>query len=177
MYALGQAAEAEQAFQVALLSLLDSGWSQEEQQSGISYIEQKQVEATGWEVNKKANGFKDLLGNCLENPHSMLPAFSSKVEVSWTDNLGRHVVARDAIKPGEVIAVDTAIVRILSPDKNSTNCSHCLALMVRILPCPTCCLARFCSSQCKEAALKSYHRYECKLGLGDLYEEESHSYL
>ena len=137
----------------------------------MAYIKQKELEAS--EPNFKI--VQEIMLSEKETPklrnaHSKYPSFTAKVDIKWTKQYGRHVVPNDIIKPGEVIAVDTAIVGILSPEKYSTNCLHCMASLVRIIPCPTCTMVRFCSSQCQNKAMQSYHGIECKLGLGDLYQ-------
>ena len=110
----------------------------------------------------------------LEHPHEKYPAFTSKVDLNWSKELGRHVVAREAIKPGEIIAVDAAVVGILSPDKYSTNCLHCLASLIRSIPCKHCTAVRFCCASCESSAMQSYHLFECRLGIYDLFLKVGH---
>lgn len=88
--------------------------------------------------------------------------------VCYTESSGRHLIARERISPGEVIAVDEAALQVLTPDTVGTHCSHCMAATLAPLHCPECHGVVFCSEVCRSAALESYHRYECRLGLVDL---------
>ena len=105
----------------------------------------------------------------LPDPHPLYPALSSKLRVVSSPEQGRHLLARERISPGEILAVDTAAVGVLSPARSSSNCLECLASSpLSPLHCPTCSAVVFCSAECRTAALASHHRYECCLALTDL---------
>ena len=148
----------------------------ENAEKALKYMKVKKTEICGSEPGKVMPDNQVATKCLLQDPHPQYPAFTSKVDIRNTESQGRHVVAREAIKPGEVIAVDNAIIGSLVASKYSTNCLHCTASMVRIFPCPHCSLVRFCSFQCQQAAMESYHGYECKLGLGDLH-KVGHSFI
>ncbi len=57
------------------------------------------------------------------------------------------------------------MVCALDPSKRGTHCTHCFALILANQPCVWCAEANFCSIACRDLALRSYHRYECPLGM------------
>ena len=81
------------------------------------------------------------------------------------------IVAKEDIKPGELLALEDALVAVqyceTRPGRSSyaSFCHHCLGHSLHTLPCPGCSLVAFCSLGCRDAALGSYHKYECRVGL------------
>ena len=108
----------------------------------------------------------------LASPNPIFPSLTSRVKVVETAGAGRHLVATQFIEAGHLVAVDTPSIVWLSNGRSHSNCLHCLASCPLPLPCPSCTSALFCSSVCRTKALESYHRFECKLGLADLANEE-----
>ena len=47
-----------------------------------------------------------------------------------------------------------------------TYCQECLRQVKAVIPCRRCCGVSFCSVSCRDAALGSYHQYEC--GINDI---------
>ena len=47
----------------------------------------------------------------------------------------------------------------LHPDKFGFNCQHCFKVVKRVVPCPRCIWVCFCSKDCRDKALGSYHKY------------------
>ena len=80
------------------------------------------------------------------------------LRVCHTKSAGRHLVAKERISPGEVIAVDRAALQVLTPDTVTSHCSHCMVSTLAPLHCPECHGVVFCSQVCSTAALQSYHR-------------------
>ena len=101
--------------------------------------------------------------------HHLQCKISSNVyRVEYTADKGRHVIAAEKITAGEVIAVDTAVISILTPDTVGDHCSHCMVSTITPLYCSTCTAVVFCSNICRDQAMATYHQYECPLGLNDL---------
>ena len=69
--------------------------------------------------------------------------------------------------------MDKAALQVLTPDTVNSHCSHCMVSTLAPLHCPECHSVVFCSEVCSTAALQSYHRHECRLGLVDLNREQS----
>ena len=73
-------------------------------------------------------------------------------------------MAKDKILPGEIVAIDTAVLSVLTPETVANHCSHCMAATITPLYCAACSSVVFCSTDCRTIALETYHQYECKLG-------------
>ena len=108
----------------------------------------------------------------LANQNPLYPSLTSRVKVVASAEAGRHLVATNLIEAGHLVAVDTPSVTWLATSRAATNCLNCLASCPLPLPCPTCTSALFCSLACRAKALDGHHRFECRLGLADLANEE-----
>ena len=103
--------------------------------------------------------------------HKKLRSLSSLVRVEYREGVGRHVVAAKQVQAGDTLAVENPVAAVLYSDKQGTNCDLCTAKLRSAVPCPTCAGVAFCSVECRDEALASYHRLECRhqdilLGLG-----------
>lgn len=100
----------------------------------------------------------------LKNENRSAPALSSAVKVAYTRAKGRHLVATRDINPGELLCVEKSFATVLDSEVMGI-CSHCLADHKGIvIPCPECTVVMFCSLECQQEALSSYHRVECPIG-------------
>lgn len=88
---------------------------------------------------------------------------SSKLDVIFTKEMGRHVVAKEDINVGEVLALEDPYLTLLMKPQILATCSFCLSRSPNLMPCESCCFALYCSKDCKERALKEYHEIECPL--------------
>lgn len=96
-----------------------------------------------------------------ELKNSSIQCAASSVEIKYTEDLGRHIVATNDIDIGEIIAIETPFCTSLVRDF-TTHCHECLQLCYNLLPCRNCTQAMFCSQECMLSA-KKYHRFECKI--------------
>lgn len=88
---------------------------------------------------------------------------SSKLEVVYSDEMGRHVCAKEDINVGEVLVIEDPYFTLLLKSQYLLCCSYCLLSNLNLLPCNNCCFAMYCSEECKVRALKEYHSVECDL--------------
>lgn len=107
----------------------------------------------------------------LQHHNPSMPSLSSSVDLAFSPQQGRYLVANKDIKPGDVIAVEKAYSKVVHfGNFLQTYCTDCLARCLTPLPCPGCSLVIFCSSACRTRALGSYHATECEFlwSLGSL---------
>ncbi|XP_023937250.1 SET and MYND domain-containing protein 4 [Bicyclus anynana] len=107
-----------------------------------------------------------LLDDILEmkcTKDSRYVAAGNKLEVVYSAEMGRHVIAKEDIKVGEVLAVEDPYFRLLLKSQLLCWCSYCLSRQMNLLPCDSCSLALYCSTECKDNAWKEYHSVECPL--------------
>ena len=98
----------------------------------------------------------------LLSHNSDFPTLSDKVEVKESLGQGRFLVARETIEPGEVVSREEALAVSLDPIHRAEQCTHCLRHAFAPLPCPSCSIAAFCCTECREAGLVS-HAFTCRL--------------
>ena len=60
---------------------------------------------------------------------------------------------------GTTLLRESPITYALHPEKYGTNCQHCFASIRAVIPCPKCVWVCFCCTECRDAALSTYHRY------------------
>ncbi|CAG9564831.1 unnamed protein product [Danaus chrysippus] len=111
--------------------------------------------------------------NKMENVESLItmkgpcdPTYvcaSSKLEVVYSDEMGRHVCAKEDINVGEVLVIEDPYFTLLLKSQYLLCCSYCLLSNLNLLPCNNCCFAMYCSEECRVKALKEYHSVECDL--------------
>lgn len=88
---------------------------------------------------------------------------SSKLEVVFSEDMGRHVIAKEDIKVGEVLAQEEPYLVLLQKSQFLFSCNYCLSRDLNLHPCDKCCFVLYCSETCKEKAWKEYHEIECPL--------------
>jgi tetratricopeptide (TPR) repeat protein len=99
----------------------------------------------------------------IPDKNKKYPALSHAVCFKYEPGRGRFAIAQREIKVGEFICVESPIVSHPLPEYMGSNCSHCFKAMKAPLPCPVCSKVLFCSYNCREKALSTYHPYECKI--------------
>ncbi|XP_013162421.1 PREDICTED: SET and MYND domain-containing protein 4-like [Papilio xuthus] len=95
-----------------------------------------------------------------------MPALSDLIEITTDQLKGRYAVASMPIKTGDVLLIDQPYAACLFHKYYGTHCQHCLRRLedcVEVAPvgCPKCSGVAFCSVQCKDIAISTYHPYEC----------------
>lgn len=92
-----------------------------------------------------------------------LPGASDLLEIRETAAAGKHAVAAKEILPGDVLVVERPLAGCLLPEHFGTHCQHCFQRFRAPIGCPDCSSVAFCGKGCRDAALASYHKYECKI--------------
>ncbi|KAJ8934002.1 hypothetical protein NQ314_013637 [Rhamnusium bicolor] len=110
--------------------------------------------------NKKED--RRILPSIQGKPHPLFPCASKKLTVKQKEGMGRYVIANEDIKTGETLVVEPPYAACLLPDMFGTHCHHCFDRLVSPIGCPDCSNVAFCKMECRQAALSSYHTYECK---------------
>lgn len=83
---------------------------------------------------------------------------SSSVRVASSPDRGRHLVAARDIEPGELIAEDRPVIRVLKKEFTKSHCWHCLKRVERTFPCGRCTEVIFCSEKCFSVSMQVGHR-------------------
>ncbi|XP_071875031.1 uncharacterized protein isoform X3 [Bombus fervidus] len=96
-----------------------------------------------------------------ENPR--LPGASSLLDIEETENAGKRAIAAKPIEPGDRLVVEAPFAATLLPEFFGTHCQHCFSRFVAPVGCPDCSSVAFCGRECRDVAMASYHKYECKV--------------
>ncbi|CAH2092770.1 unnamed protein product [Euphydryas editha] len=110
----------------------------------------------------KSDDFQNFLEMKSEKDSRYLCA-SSKLKVVNTEEMGRHVIAKEDIKVGEVIVEENPYLTLLLKTQYLFCCNYCLSRSLNLLPCDECCFCLYCSKECKEKAKQEFHAIECPL--------------
>ncbi|KAJ8667177.1 hypothetical protein QAD02_008839 [Eretmocerus hayati] len=86
---------------------------------------------------------------------------SKKISIKYNEKYGRHLVAAQDMKPGEVILIAKPYVSSLIIKNPYLKCCHCLSIAWSGIPCNHCGWFLFCSNKCKAEAWEKYHAIEC----------------
>jgi hypothetical protein len=87
-------------------------------------------------------------------------AAQSKVDLTWTEAQGRHVVAKSTVEAGSVLCQSTPCAAVISTMYSEFRCHRCFLPAETLYLCGSCKFARFCSPACMTAA-RQLHHYEC----------------
>ncbi|KAK8724183.1 hypothetical protein OTU49_011256 [Cherax quadricarinatus] len=98
----------------------------------------------------------------FQGSSKVLPNASSALTLNTSKDEGRYLVARGPIPAGQVLIAERPYSAVLMDDKCGSHCIHCYHRLVAPVPCPWCSGVAFCSPRCRDLALATYHRWECK---------------
>ncbi|XP_054002279.1 SET and MYND domain-containing protein 4-like isoform X2 [Hylaeus anthracinus] len=96
-----------------------------------------------------------------ENP--LLPGASALLEIEETARAGKRAIAAKEIGPGDTLVIEPPLAACLLPEYFGTHCHHCFSRLRNPIGCPDCSSVAFCGRACRDTALATYHRYECKI--------------
>lgn len=103
-----------------------------------------------------------LTGGAKQN----MPSLSKLLKISEEENKGRFTVANAPIKTGDILLVDSPYAACLLGEFYGSHCLHCFKRLEDCengapIWCPKCSGVAFCSIQCRDIAVSTYHNYEC----------------
>ena len=87
---------------------------------------------------------------------------SQSIDVTYSNDTGRHLLAAQPIRTGDVLIVEKPYASVLFSDYYGSHCYRCMARVVAPVPCAQCSTVVFCGSDCRDAAWDEYHRFECR---------------
>ncbi|KAI4473703.1 hypothetical protein M0804_015218 [Polistes exclamans] len=114
------------------------------------------------EDEKNYDGIGELPQITCGNNPKLINA-SAKVDIRETEYAGKEIYAKENIAPGEVLLIEEPSVSFLLHKFHGTHCSECFIRLYAPIGCPDCVNVAFCSRKCRDIALSTYHKYECKI--------------
>lgn len=107
------------------------------------------------------DGYQKFLKKESEN--KCYVSATAKIEVRHTEEMGRHVIAKEDLDVGDVVAIEKPFVKFLLKSQYLIRCHYCFHTDYNLYPCNTCCFVMFCSKNCQMKAWKDYHSVECPI--------------
>ncbi|XP_049828172.1 SET and MYND domain-containing protein 4-like [Schistocerca gregaria] len=90
---------------------------------------------------------------------------SAALSLRYNTSKGRHVVAKQDLRAGDIIFVEKPYAFVLLPDYCRQYCHHCCKQCATPIPCTGCAKTFYCGQCCRDSSWQEYHRYECSGGL------------
>lgn len=95
------------------------------------------------------------------DPNEVFEGTHAAIEIRYEEGRGRFAVASEDIPMGTTLIRERPLTYTLNPDRFGTHCQHCFKPIRGVVPCPKCTWVCFCTPDCRDKALESYHKYEC----------------
>lgn len=87
---------------------------------------------------------------------------SQCLQLTETPDAGKFFVASSDFEAAETLLVEKAQCACLYPKNFGTHCNHCFVRLVAPVGCANCASVAFCSVECRDVALATYHKFECR---------------
>ncbi|KAF5304647.1 hypothetical protein FQR65_LT07929 [Abscondita terminalis] len=98
--------------------------------------------------------------------NSKLPGASSTIKLNYDKARGRHVIANEDIRVGDVLFVEKPF--IFAPvfvnetmEMLTTKCYNCLKTVFSSIPCKYCTKIIYCDEHCRGECWEKFHKWEC----------------
>ncbi|XP_017069459.1 SET and MYND domain-containing protein 4 [Drosophila eugracilis] len=96
--------------------------------------------------------------------HPQVPYIADCLELRESADEGRFVVTNRDLVVGDLVAVEQPFCSTLLTPMRYIRCATCKREnYLTLIPCDSCCSVMFCSEECKQRAMSSYHRFECPI--------------
>lgn len=83
------------------------------------------------------------------------------INLNHNTKYGHHLVATQDIQPGKIIFISKSYTAVASFKQFQSYCAHCVNVLWSSVPCQNCGFSLYCSEQCRNEAMNSYHDIEC----------------
>ncbi|CAL4153766.1 unnamed protein product [Meganyctiphanes norvegica] len=137
---------------------------------------QKTIELLLQGTNKVFNSFPDIPQTFVSSkyilvneenefelcdPNLKIPSLSAAVNIEYTPEKGRFVVAARDIRPGEPVHLEKCFIGLPDMEQRETCCCVCLTQCYTPIPCSNCDIVVFCSESCQK--VDQIHKIECDM--------------
>nr|XP_019565117.2 SET and MYND domain-containing protein 4 [Aedes albopictus] len=97
-------------------------------------------------------------------PNPKIPHISDCLELKEDDQFGRYLVTNRNLSAGDIVIEETPFSSLLVSDRRYMNCDYCHDdQFLTLIPCKSCTVTMFCSTNCQHKAMDTYHRIECSV--------------
>ncbi len=145
-------------------SLDDKGravWA-ENLEKQVAVSENIQEDPTVDKTKFRPRTMRSTLPSLSHSQNEAYPNASSNVKIEYNKKKGRHMVATDDVKIGEVLVAESPFASVLLEDFRQSHCYHCFQRVTIVTPCCQCTSVIYCSKECHKEAWDTYHQWECR---------------
>ncbi|XP_062716814.1 SET and MYND domain-containing protein 4 [Aedes albopictus] len=97
-------------------------------------------------------------------PNPKIPRISDCLELKEDDQFGRHLVTNRNLSVGDIVIEEAPFSSLLVSDRRYMHCDYCHDdQFLTLIPCKSCTVTMFCSTNCQQKAVDTYHRIECSV--------------
>lgn len=127
-------------------------------------LENECLELKNFGIAPKISNHKPLptMKQSLSKSTEVEKCTSTSLKLNETTEAGKFFVANGAIETAETLLVEKAKCACLYPKNFGTHCNHCFARLVAPIGCTNCASVAFCSVKCRDVAVSTYHKFECR---------------
>ncbi|XP_059055321.1 SET and MYND domain-containing protein 4-like [Achroia grisella] len=119
------------------------------------------------EINREIQSENDVLPECYHGLNPDFNAASNAIQLRRNDTVGRHVVACEATRRGDVLFSEEPYAWV-ALQTDPPTCETCCKMDINIVPCNACSRSVYCGMECRTQAM-SFHRWECIGAQADLF--------
>ncbi|EDV35788.1 uncharacterized protein Dana_GF12292 [Drosophila ananassae] len=96
--------------------------------------------------------------------HAQVPYIADCLELRESGDEGRFIVTNRDLVVGDLVAVEQPFCSTLLSPMRYIRCATCKREnYLTLIPCDSCCSVMFCSEECKQQAMSTFHRFECPI--------------
>ncbi|KAH8319838.1 hypothetical protein KR074_007364 [Drosophila pseudoananassae] len=96
--------------------------------------------------------------------HAQVPYIADCLELRESADEGRFIVTNRDLVVGDLVAVEQPFCSTLLTPMRYIRCVTCKREnYLTLIPCDSCCSVMFCSEDCKQQAMSTFHRFECPI--------------
>ncbi|KAH8279079.1 hypothetical protein KR026_001328 [Drosophila bipectinata] len=96
--------------------------------------------------------------------HAQVPYIADCLELRESADEGRFIVTNRDLVVGDLVAVEQPFCSTLLTPMRYIRCATCKREnYLTLIPCDSCCSVMFCSEDCKQQAMSTFHRFECPI--------------
>ena len=98
----------------------------------------------------------------ISDVNQIFPCAGKSFSIVDEPGKGRHAIATEDIRAGDVIIVEKPYTSICLQSSFETHCYGCLNRYVVSYPCQNCASVSYCSEECEQRNWLDFHQYECR---------------
>ncbi|XP_055596096.1 SET and MYND domain-containing protein 4-like [Uranotaenia lowii] len=123
----------------------------------------KQLKKVIFELDERVTQAKKYLTPVTHNvTKPFVPYVDKALYFDSSDNEGRFARTNCHLNPSYLLLKEKPHASVVCEEYCTTHCDRCCLRVEVLFPCPNCIDVVYCSEQCQQEALNTFHKYECR---------------